>query len=536
MGLEQVNQQQLAVASNLTAAQNIDFVLRSEFERKTDTDNATKIEESAIKKALEGKTGKLGIEIIANLASKLAQTLPTNQILSNLKEEYGFLLDSKEEAAEDAVMIKTPGEQIAKVQKQKQNLHSDSGFSEGKGESVPQDKGEAVKEYIGAYSQMLLNGGSEVKKKVDQLEKHLLQEKEVSLKDLQGVKVQVANTIRAEILQQLKQAYLKQVLAKSKSLEWLISKKETQNFIDFAFMNEKIGGYDFGGYEEHLQGAVNRVREETHRELKDFVDKELTEKVMQKAMGKESKELEKEIEGLLKLGQKVGFDVQEFVAKIPKMKDDLGLNPVIDFEYVAADANMDNNSREGHRYQYTLEEEKEVLTDKLRALYLRRAVYGDVRTILETQFKMIKLKNGLIRLGVKNFDEIEAQGKALAKVKLFEMLREAFEERATYAKLAGEAWKMTERKIKTVLKNLENLGVTLSQRELDLVRDKANEKMYREAEHELGLIETAIQAKGEIAYLTNKRKMVLEIMERLAQESGLPKPKSMIEYSIKDAC
>ncbi|MGB9613105.1 MAG: hypothetical protein ACPL4K_02875 [Candidatus Margulisiibacteriota bacterium] len=536
MGLEQLNQQQLAVASNLSATQNIDQVLRSEFERKTDTDNATKIEESAIKKALEGKTGKLGIEIIANLASKLAQTLPTTQILSNLKEEYGFLLENKEETIDDAVMIKTPGEQIAKVQKQKQNLNSNSGFNSSEGEeNLPQRPTTDIKEYIGAYSQMLINGGSEAKKKIEKLENQLLEEKGVSLKDLQNVKHQVANAVRSEILQQIKQAYLKQVLAKGKSLEWLISKKEAQNFIDFAFLNDRLGGYDFGGYEEHLQGAVDRVRDETHRELKDFVEHKLTEKVMQKAMGKEGKEIEKDIEDLLKLGQKIGFEVQEFVAKIPKLKEDLGLNPVIDFDYVAADTNLDNDRR-GHRYQYTPEEEKEVLTDKLRALYLRRAVYGDMRTVLETQFKMIKLKNGLIRLGVKNFDEIENQGKALAKVKLFEMLREAFEERATYAKLAGEAWKMTERKIKTILKNLENIGVSLSQAELDYVRDKANEKMYREAEHELSLIETAILTKGEIPYLTSKRKMVLEIMERLAKESGLQKPQSMLKLTVKEAC
>lgn len=252
-------------------------------------------------------------------------------------------------------------------------------------------------------------------------------------------------------------------------------------------------------------------------------------------MGEEGKRVEKEIEELLKLGSKVGFDVSNFVAKIPKMKDDLGLNPMIDFEYVAADANMDNDSR-GHRYQYTPEEEKEVLTDKLRALYLRQAVYGDIRTVLETRFKMIKLKNGLIRLGVKNFDEVETQGKALAKVKLFEMLREAFEERATYAKLSGEAWKMTERKIKTVLKNLENIGVNLSQTELDLIRDKANEKMHREAEHELALIEMAIEARGEIKYLTSKRKMAIDVLNRISQESGFQAPGNELQLSIEEAC
>ena len=171
----------------------------------------------------------------------------------------------------------------------------------------------------------------------------------------------------------------------------------------------------------------------------------------------------------------------------------------------------------------------------MRAIYLRRAMHGDLRSVVETQFKMIKLKNGLIRLGLSNFTEVEAEGKALARVKLFEMLREAFEERATYAKLSGAAWKMTERKIKTVLSNLERVGISLSDTELNLVRDKANVKLYREAEHELGLINTAIEARGERSYLTSKKKLVVGILERIASESELKKPGAELN-TFKEAC
>ncbi len=533
MGLESINQQQMAVASNLSAAQGLDQVLRSELERQLDTENSTKIEENALKKALDGKKANLGTEIIAKLAVKLAQTMPTSKLLGNLKEEYEHILNPREEAAQDLIDIQNPISRLSKPQKYNQNQQGGSHLSDE--EAAAQKPASDIKEYIGAYSQMLVNGGSEVKKKLEQMEKNLLEEKGVSLKDLQSVKTQVANTIRSEILQQIKRAFLKQALTKGKSLEWLIAKKEVGNFIDYAFLNKRLGGYNFGGLHGHLQSAVDKVRDETAQELRDFLDDALTQEVTKKAMGKEGKDAEKEIENLLKLGQKIGFNVENFVKKIPKLKDDLGLNPVIDFEY-APGTDMNNGQSERHKYQYTPQEEKEILTDKLRALYLRRALYGDLRTVLETQFKMIKLKNGLIRLGVKNFNEVESEGKVLAKVKLFQMLREAFEERATYAKLSGEAWKMTERKIKTVLKNLEKLGVNLSQTELDLMRDKANEKMYREAEHELSLINAAIEARGEIAYLTSKKKMAGQILERLAEESGFKAPGHELELSIEEAC
>jgi len=533
MGLEQLNNQQMAVASNLSATEGLNQVLRSELERKTDSDNKAKIEESALKKALDGKKGNLGNEIVAKLATKLAQTLPKEKILNNLKE-YDFLLNPREDSAADLVDINNPVTRLVKQQKQNQQ-NQQSGSNAQEGEEAAQKPESGVREYIGAYSQMLVNGGQEAKKKLEQMENQLLNERGVSVKDLQGVKAQVANTVRSEILQQIKQAFLKQALAKGKSLEHLVAQKEVNNFIDYAFMNKKLGGYNFGGLHGNLQGAVDKVKADTCHELRDYVEDAITNQVMKKAMGEEGKEIEQEIENLLKLGKKVGFDLDSFLKKIPKLKDDLGLNPVLDFQYVQPDTDMDNDGR-GHKYQYTPEEEKEVLTDKLRALYLKRALYGDIRTVLETQFKMIKTRNGLIKLGVKNFDQVEAEGKALAKLKLYEMLKESFEERATYAKLSGEAWKMTERKIKTVLKNLERLGVKLSDSELDQVRDKANEKMYREAEHELNLINTAIEAKGEIAYYTSKRKKAIQILERLAQETGFQAPGHEIELSVKEAC
>jgi len=176
------------------------------------------------------------------------------------------------------------------------------------------------------------------------------------------------------------------------------------------------------------------------------------------------------------------------------------------------------------------------LTDKLRALYLRQAVYGDPRTILESQFKMVKFKNGLIKLGVTNFDEVETEGRALAKVKLVEMLREAFEERATYAKLTGPAWQMTEKKIKIVLKNLAKLGIEVTTTQLDELRDQANTKMFSVAEHELNMINMAIDARGEIAFLTSKRKLAEEILVRLADETHLQRPGYELKLSIQEAC
>ncbi|MBU0501845.1 MAG: hypothetical protein KJ811_01190 [Candidatus Margulisbacteria bacterium] len=537
MGIE-VNQQQLGVAASLAATEGLDSVVRSELERQTDTANGTKVSESVLKKALQGKRGNIGTQIIAGLAAKLVQKMPTLKLGKSLEKDFEFLMNPQEEGSEDSISINNPIARLAKSQKQKQqNQQSGSQFTEGEeAEADQQSPKTTVKEYLSAYSQMLTNGGSEVKKTLEKLETQLLKEEGVSLKDLQGVKVKMANSVRSDVLKQIKGAYIKQVLAGGKSIEGIMAKREVSSFIDYAFMNDALGGFDFGGLDGDLQGAVNKVKAETGEELKEFVEDAISKEVMKKAMGDESAEVEKEIENLLKLGLKVGFDVGKFAAKIPQMKEELGLDPLITFDFSGGEGFADGDQREKHRYQYTRQDENDILIDKLRAIYLRRAVFGDVRSVLETQFKMMKLKNGLIKLGVKNFDEIEVEGQALAKVKLMEMLREGFEERATYAKLAGPAYKMTEKKIKTVLKNLEKVGVTLAKADVDQIRDKANKLMLREADLELSLVKTAIASRGEMKYLTTKRKTLEGILSRVSAESHLQVSGHELELKVKEAC
>ncbi len=527
MGIEQAaSGQQAAVIANLSAAEGVDQVLRSEIEREVEKGKAAKREEGVLKQALNGKNAKLGTQILAKLTAKLSQTLPAETILDNLQQDYQDVISPQKDTGTDWFELKSPDYEyyLPKHQRQKQNAGQNA-ESQGKDDGNAPATRQAVREYIGAYTQMLVSGGAEQKKKANQMENRLLQDKGMSAKELQGIKVQAANSVRSEILKQVKREYLKQLVTSAKTVEGIVARKSLNKVFDFAFFNEEIGGYDFGGKDGHLQGAVDRATKETGDELKGFVQEKLTQALTKRNTGGETKEVEKEIDELLKLGEKIGFNLNAYLKNLPKLKDDLGMLPVLYFDDNTAGTGANGGSnQERHSYQYTVEEEKEVLTDKLRGLICFRAVHGDIRTVLTTQFKMMKTKNGLIRLGVQNFDEIETQGRAMAKFRLFEMLREAFEERATYAKLSGSAWTMTEKKIKTIIRNLEKLGIVLSKIELDSIQDKANEKMYREAEHELSLVNAAIGIRGEIKFFTTKRKKLTEVLVRLAEESGFAKP------------
>jgi hypothetical protein len=163
------------------------------------------------------------------------------------------------------------------------------------------------------------------------------------------------------------------------------------------------------------------------------------------------------------------------------------------------------------------------MTEELRTLFMRRAVYGDWRANLSTSVRMMRAKNGLMKLGLRSedFGRLEKEGRQLAKLKLAQMLQESFEERASFARLNGPAYSMVEKKIKTVIKNLARLGLELDDKDLAELRNKANEKMFPELQQELKMIDNALQVRN-TDYLQSKRKTVLQIIERIAGESNLP--------------
>ena len=208
-----------------------------------------------------------------------------------------------------------------------------------------------------------------------------------------------------------------------------------------------------------------------------------------------------------------------------KMINDQGLIPIFGNDLAAQAQAGESGGGQGERqqYQYSEEEEKDVLMERMRVLYMQRAISGDWRGNLDVSFKMIRTRNGLVKLGIKmdDFSRLEKEGRQLAKLKLIQMLEEGFGERASYAKLQGPAWSMTEKKIKNVLKNLSKLGIELDDKDLEAIRDKMNDKVFAEVEHELNMMDGALQARDS-NYLRNKRKIALQILDRLSKESNIP--------------
>jgi hypothetical protein len=519
----QNNFQQQAVAANMGSADKIAENLREEILHDVRTEKTTPAE-SITKQALDGTGKKVSVQILAGLAAKLGADALTAKISNKFgkQQESDFLTENKEENFSDKVDLNFALGQNVKSAKGKQGREGGGDGEGGRGD----DRGRSpeVKDYVKSYSSFLINGGGDLKKEIDKKEKQLLQEGKLSTSELASLRVSTAKEIRQEIVKQLETAYNDSLFADG-TMEELVTKQGVNQLTEWAFMNEKLGGKEFGGDFDHLKGANDEALAKAKDKINDTLQDELTKALAKKMLseGKEADKAEKEIGQLLKLAAKCGFDVQNFAAQMPEQIIHLGLNPSLSLS-LALNLSNQSASDQGRRdaYQYSADEEKDLMMEELRTLYMRRAVYGDWRTNLETSVRMIRSKNGLIKLGLRSEDitKLEKEGRQLAKAKLRQMLTEAFEERSSFAKLSGPAYSMIEKKIKTILKNLDKLGVELDDSDLEEMRNAANEKMFPELQHELTLIDNALQAR-DTDYLQSKRKTVLQIMDRLAQESNI---------------
>lgn len=471
---------------------------------------------------------KAGMNVLSRLAAKLS-TAGVNlkgERFSKSAREALEQMQGKGEGSSDMVDIQNA---LKRIQQRKQG--QGQGRGEGRGEFDGETKG-MMREYATLYAQASVNGSPEIKKKLKLLEQKLLK-KGLTNKDLLSLKMMVKNSMQKEIADQLRDAFLQKVLSKEKSIEMVMSEKGLNDVLDFALLK---GGHD----NQSLQSTANDVSKQVAQELKDFTRSKLEQKLMQKLINTDKNvdaKIKEEMKQLLKLSGKVGLDLEEFIKNWQVKKFDLGLFLTdIPTKQNGAGTDTGSDNKDKTPYEYTKDDEKDLQMGRLRAIYMHRALAGDWKSMLETQFKMRKLKNGLIKLGVSSneLSNVEKEGSAAARYKLLEMIKDALKERATLYELAGPAFNLIEKKIKGLISNLERLGWKLSAIEFNALRDRANIKVFDAAKNEfLSLRDMAKGAKN--SALEKRLKLVLKLMRRLKEESKLDVEIPEEEWTVKEA-
>jgi hypothetical protein len=511
--------QQMAVAMSNSVAVEL-----KELEQKDRKDsNAQRVQDkSDVAKLLQEGTSpsKAGMNILVSLAGKLAT------VGVNLKPER--FSGKAQDAMEDELNQLRGGDQnfddmveirnaVGRVNGRKDQKGNNNQHGQERGALLDKEVQASVREYASLYAQFTVSHSPEIRKKLDRLETELRQ-KGLTNKDFISIKTAASNSIRKELAQQVKDAFLKKVLTPEKSVEMVVQDKNLNDILDFALLR---GLHD----NESLQMLADDVMVDTAEELKDFAREKIEERLVRQHLStdeKGDKQTTNELKDLLKLAAKVGLDLNQFTDDWQVKQFDLGMF-VPDMALGQGGANADPQGQPSKNpYEYTKDDEKDLQLDRLRALHMHRALTGDWSTMLDTHFKMRKLKNGLIKLGVSSneLDRIEKEGVAAARLRLLEMLKGVLEERATLYELAGPAFKLIEQKIKGILSNLERLDWKLEEVEFHSLRDTANMKVFDAARDEFLTLRDMLKGFADPS-IEKRYKLVLKLLKRLREESKL---------------
>ena len=498
----------------------------SRLDQQSGPDKSTKTSKKEILRQIkEGKTAKIDVELLKGLVKNVAVSgfnFSAKKFSGKVKDEYDLMLQQGKEDLADQVKL---SDSQYFVRKSKSLNNQQRGQGQGFLEDLPPAVKEMIAEYAEAYSSFVADGGKELKKKLENLEVKLKQSG-VSLKDLKSLQTGVKNSMRSEIMRQVKDAYVKRMFSPEKSFEHVINESTLDGTLDYATLNHKLGGEDFGGYQNGLQGSMDEMMETVQGEVKDFVREELTNKVVKDA-DLPAEEMEKNIQDLVKLGVKVGFDFEQFNHEIKDKLYDLGATPL-------PPGMTDNNSFLDQRRKQEMaelnvkdEDEKNLFIVQMIKIYRQRSM-GNGWTKIRTAFRMRKLKNGLIKLGLnfEDFKKLERKGKIEALKRFKEALDRLLEERASLYQYSGADYALLKDKIKAIRSNVERLSVqlgeTFTEEYFAQMVDTANRKIFDQALQEYQALEGFIKMHKKSLRAEDKLRKIGKTLEKLSKESNIP--------------
>jgi hypothetical protein len=485
----------------------------------------------------------IGLELVRRSAQGMAQSATMSNTFTKkteraMKKEFDQIFGSPEWQGDDAVVqqgegIKKPdATQSLANQKQKQAVQQQNIPLEG-------DTRKLLEQYTKLYATAAQQHSPEVQKEIKKLEGQLFS-RGIKSYELKNIQMSLMASMRAEVALQIKQCFMNRMLSTDEVVEMAVHTRGLNDVLDYVWTNQKLGGSDFGGYNTDLQGTMDRVMAETQTELQGFLKELLKEKMTRKLLAEsksDKSEVRDELKDALKIAKRVGFDLDAFVARWQKEKIHEGLflfedpkdkgildttpggmmggrNPNQNQNQNAASEDS-NSEREG------TESTEDLLTNRLRALYMRDALQGNLFARLDTSFKIRKTKNGLIRLGIYSNDlneKVKKEAVNVAKLKTMEMIKEALYEMSTLFEMEGTAFTLVDTKLKGLLRNAQRVNLDIGSEDLLAMRDKCNLEILEVVKREHRLTKVALTVTQQ-PMLANKLSGLEKLMKRLTSET-----------------
>lgn len=489
---------------------------------KTQT-TSTKAAEAQINEFLHGQA-----PVADKVAISLTKKLTANKVKD--KKKMAKMKDAQETQEAEQDDIKQSHKKDIRIESKKENQKKNHDQMNQLRQKTHQPH--LNKQIIKYVSQLAVAAHQKKKNQAHQLRgsRSALLNEGLTHREIQHIEKQTLNTIKKNLKQQMQKAMTEQLLlsgSPSKTAKRMQLMSSVAALIQDTYDKQKVGSKD------NLNDLRLDATYDSEADVEAFVKSTLP-KVFVSELQKQrdptelgsqlttQSQDEHELESLKKVCQslRMNIDTEQEIAKIQAY--DLG--------YMLFEQPQDQDGRQQQpkkpptEYDYTEADEKEIILDRIRAILLKRAINGDLKTRLQTMFSLRKHKNGLLQLGVYNKDienQLESEAKTIAIETLHNMLDEALMERATFYQLSGVTYKLNQQKIKTIKKNLQKLDAPISDDDFKTKLSAANKQIYPVIKQELVQTQLKLKEYPSVKQLAHRKTQLLQVIDRLQKESNI---------------
>ena len=376
-------------------------------------------------------------------------------------------------------------------------------------QSQPLDSKE-LKQLATMVSKYAISQDSNVKQQIEKQQKQLLQQG-ISQKNINFVTAKVGLLIKEHMVYDLKQKLINYHMSKG------FSKQEVmQRSLDYTNNANQFNALkDSGRMNNDANQLLGKLRHQAKQDLGNFLFEESVHQFTKQSLGQISlKEFTDELVKLQKAAQSAGVSIseKELSDKICAAIDHLGLG-----EFTPPNP---NNQQQQQKEPTRIISNEEALDDKLRYLYMIKALHPSLRHKIDVHFKMKKCRNGMIKLGFYTEEKeelLKKQGEFLAAKQFTEELEFIFREEATLPNLNGSTYGVLRKKKAFFITQLRKIEFGPSQAELERIKESAYRDMYNLIKEKVMQLEDMVEIHQNVAY-TRQLKTYKEVIKRITTD------------------
>ncbi len=397
---------------------------------------------------------------------------------------------------------------------------------------------DAVSSYVSSFAASIFDK-SEKKRAEVRTMKNALIEKGIDPSTIKKVETQVSQIMTNDLKKQIRRSFVDMMLSYSTQRN---SVETAQRSLNHKVLSDLA---ELSGMTDSSRGEIKDLEDESRFEMRNFLAGELDTKLVEgKLRGDTTQDLVRMFNRFQTLVDASKFDSSSYVQGVLKKLTDQGLDPilmpkaagVVDTEM--GRGNPDGKPRNKEEYQLTLSIQS--IQDQLRILVMQKSVSSGWLEKGKCAAKITNLKRALKQMGAYDDDtwnEVLAEGAALAKNRLIDLLHEAYEERASMFELKGPAYDMVKKKLRLAVRGLKKMGEAVTAPYVYGIRDQVNRSVFFIIKEEYLRADAMLTQRPTAPELILTVKNYGTLLSRLQTESDIQEPiqTQMFQDRVKEA-